>query len=61
MCCIKKQLPGKCYIKNLRGTEDLQSAFDTYQSTISLLTYIERSYEMDDAKILTETKKRTGL
>jgi CHAT domain-containing protein len=36
--------------------EDLKSAFDTYQSTISLLSYIERSYEMDDAKILLKQK-----
>jgi Uncharacterized protein conserved in bacteria len=32
--------------------EDLKAAYDAYESTISLLTYIERSYEMDDAKIL---------
>jgi tetratricopeptide (TPR) repeat protein len=38
--------------------EDLKAAFDTYQSTISLLAYIEKSYEMDDAKIL--LKKNNG-
>jgi len=38
--------------------EDLRAAFDTYQSTISLLAYIEKSYEMDDAKIL--LKKNSG-
>ncbi len=31
---------------------DLRSAYDAYASTISLLSYIERSYETDDAKIL---------
>jgi CHAT domain-containing protein len=36
--------------------EDLRAAYDTYQSTISLLSYIERSYEMDDAKILLKQK-----
>jgi CHAT domain-containing protein len=32
--------------------EDLRSAYDAYASTISLLSYIERSYETDDAKLL---------
>jgi CHAT domain-containing protein len=41
----------KVYRKTLRP-EDLKAAYDTYQSTISLLAYIEKSYEMDDAKIL---------
>jgi CHAT domain-containing protein len=36
--------------------EDLKAAYETYQSTISLLSYIERSYEMDDAKILLKQK-----
>ena len=31
---------------------DLRSAYDAYASTISLLSYIERSYETDDAKLL---------
>jgi CHAT domain-containing protein len=35
---------------------DLRSAFDGYQSAIALLSYIERSYEMDDAKILLKQK-----
>src|SRR5450432_1175727 len=39
--------------------EDLKSAYETYQSTISLLSYIERSYEMDDAKIL--LKQKSGV
>jgi CHAT domain-containing protein/tetratricopeptide (TPR) repeat protein len=41
--------------KNARP-EDLQSAYDAYQSTISLLSYIEKSYEMDDAKLLLKEK-----
>ena len=41
----------KVYRKSLRP-EDLKAAYDTYQSTLSLLAYIEKSYEMDDAKIL---------
>ena len=32
--------------------EDLRSAYYAYASTISLLSYIERSYETDDAKLL---------
>ena len=47
----------KVYRKTLHP-EDLKAAFDTYQSTISLLAYIEKSYEMDDAKIL--LKKNSG-
>jgi CHAT domain-containing protein/Tfp pilus assembly protein PilF len=35
---------------------DLRSANDCYQSAITLLSYIERSYEMDDAKILLKQK-----
>ncbi len=35
---------------------DLLSAYDSYQATISFLHYIERSYEMDDAKILLKQK-----
>ncbi len=42
--------------KKTSRAEDLQSAYDTYQSTLSLLTYIERSYEMDDAKIFLKQK-----
>ena len=41
----------KLYRKTLKP-EDLKAAYDTYQSTLSLLAYIEKSYEMDDAKIL---------
>ncbi len=35
---------------------DLKSANDCYQSAMVLLSYIERSYEMDDAKILLKQK-----
>ncbi len=42
--------------KKTSRPEDLQSAYDTYKSTLSLLTYIERSYEMDDAKIFLKQK-----
>jgi CHAT domain-containing protein len=41
----------KVYRKTLKP-EDLKAAYDTYQSTLSLLAYIEKSFEMDDAKIL---------
>jgi CHAT domain-containing protein/Tfp pilus assembly protein PilF len=47
----------KVYRKTLIP-EDLKAAYDTYQSTLSLLAYIEKSYEMDDAKIL--LKKNSG-
>jgi hypothetical protein len=43
------------YRKTLRP-EDLRAAYDTYQSTLALLAYIEKSYEMDDAKILLKQK-----
>ncbi len=43
------------YQKTSRSA-DLQSAYDTYQTAISLLSYIERSYEMDDAKLLLKQK-----
>jgi CHAT domain-containing protein/Tfp pilus assembly protein PilF len=36
--------------------EDLMASYEAYQSTISLLSYIEKSYEMDDAKILLKQK-----
>ena len=39
------------YLRTKRP-DDLQSAYDAYTSTISLLSYIERSYETDDAKLL---------
>jgi CHAT domain-containing protein len=32
--------------------EDLRSAYDVYASAISLISYIEKSYETDDAKLL---------
>ena len=45
----------KVYQKTSRP-EDLKSAYDADQSAILLLSYIERSYEMDDAKILLKQK-----
>ncbi len=33
-------------------SSDLEAAYSSYMTTLSLLSYIERSYEMDDAKIL---------
>lgn len=52
----KKAIAWELLYKKFSHREDLQSAYDTYQSTLSLLTYIERSYEMDDAKILLKQK-----
>ncbi|MDP4252107.1 MAG: CHAT domain-containing protein [Bacteroidota bacterium] len=52
----KKATAWEMLYKKTMRSQDLQSAFGTYQSTISLLTYIERSYEMDDAKILLKQK-----
>ncbi|HEY4156108.1 MAG TPA: tetratricopeptide repeat protein, partial [Puia sp.] len=52
----KKATAWELQYKKTSRPEDLQSAFDTYQSTLALLTYIERSYEMDDAKILLKQK-----
>jgi CHAT domain-containing protein/tetratricopeptide (TPR) repeat protein len=45
----------KMYDKSANPT-DLSAANDVYQSAIRLLSYIERSYEMDDAKILLKQK-----
>jgi len=45
----------KVYQKTSRP-EDLKAAYDADQSAILLLSYIERSYEMDDAKILLKQK-----
>ena len=38
------------------SSPDLKAAYATYQSTISLLSYIEKSYETDDAKIFLKEK-----
>ena len=54
----KKSLAWELKYRKYRRTEDLKSANDTYQSTIRLLSYIERCYEMDDAKLL--LKKRSS-
>ncbi len=52
----KKASAWEMLYKTTLKPEDLKSAFDAYQSTISLLAYIEKSYEMDDAKILLKQK-----
>jgi len=53
---IKKAAAWELLYKKKSLPEDLKSAFETFQSTISLLSYIEKSYEMDDAKILLKQK-----
>ncbi|HEY4936660.1 MAG TPA: CHAT domain-containing tetratricopeptide repeat protein, partial [Puia sp.] len=53
---VKKASAWEMVYKKTSRPEDLKSAYDTYQSTISFLSYIERSYEMDDAKILLKQK-----
>jgi len=45
------------YKKNL-SEEYLLTSFDAYQSALSLLEYIEKSYDTDDAKILLKKKSR---
>ena len=52
----KKASAWEMVYKKTSRPEDLKAAYDTYQSTISLLSYIERSYEMDDAKIFLKQK-----
>ncbi len=52
----KKATAWKMLYRKSGEGQDLKSALDTYHSTLSLLTYIERSYEMDDAKILLKQK-----
>jgi CHAT domain-containing protein len=53
---VKKATAWEIEYRKTSNPDDLKSAFDTYQSTISLLSYIEKSYEMDDAKILLKQK-----
>jgi CHAT domain-containing protein len=52
----KKASAWEMEYKKTSNPDDLKAAFDTYQSTISFLSYIEKSYEMDDAKILLKQK-----
>jgi CHAT domain-containing protein/Tfp pilus assembly protein PilF len=52
----KKAAAWALLYKKTGRRQDLQAAFDAYKSTLSLLMYIERSYEMDDAKILLKQK-----
>jgi CHAT domain-containing protein len=42
--------------KKTSQPDDLRAAYESYQATISFLSYIEKSYEMDDAKILLKQK-----
>jgi hypothetical protein len=53
---VKKAETWEMEFRKTSKPEDLKSAYDSYQSTIALLSYIERSYEMDDAKILLKQK-----
>src|ERR1700676_5153480 len=53
---VKKGLAWEMEYKKTSSPGDLKAAYETYQSTISLLSYIERSYDMDDAKILLKQK-----
>jgi CHAT domain-containing protein len=53
---VKKASAWEMEYKRTSNPDDLKSAYDSYQSTISFLSYIERSYEMDDAKILLKQK-----
>jgi len=48
---------GKFYEEN-RKEENLLASFDTYTCTLSLLDYIERNLDTDDAKILLKKKSR---
>ena len=52
----KKAMAWEMVYKKTLAPADLQSAYDTYNAMISLLSYIELSYEMDDAKILLKQK-----
>jgi CHAT domain-containing protein len=53
---VKKAHAWEMKYEKTSRPEDLRSAYETYQSTMTLLSYIERSYEMDDAKILLKQK-----
>jgi len=53
---VKKARAWEMVYKKTSSPNDLLAAYNTYQSTISLLSYIEKSYEMDDAKILLKQK-----
>ncbi len=49
---VKKAMAWEMVYENNGRPENLRSAYETYQSTMALLSYIERSYETDDAKLL---------
>jgi CHAT domain-containing protein len=53
---VSKAKAWEMVFKKTSRPEDLKAAYDAYQATISLLVYIERSYEMDDAKIFLKQK-----
>ena len=53
---VRKAKAWEMIYKNTSDPMDLKAAYDTYNAIISLLSYIERSYEMDDAKILLKQK-----
>jgi CHAT domain-containing protein len=53
---VKKASAWEMEYKETSRPDDLKAAYDTYQTTISFLSYIERSYEMDDAKIFLKQK-----
>jgi len=55
---IKKASAWELMFKSSQKAEDLKSAFNSWQAAVSLLSYIERSYASDDAKIL--LKKRSA-
>ena len=53
---VQKSRAWEMVYENSAVKEDLKAAYDSYQSALTLLSYIERSYEMDDSKILLKQK-----
>ena len=54
----KKASVFKLLYKQTRKEEYLLASLNAYNSTLSLLSYIEKSYDTDDAKILLKKKSR---
>ena len=54
----KKALVFELLYKQTRKEEYLLASLNTYNSTLSLLSYIEKSYDTDDAKLLLKKKSR---
>lgn len=54
----KKAMVFHLLYKQTQKEAYLQASLDTYNSTLSLLSYIEKSYDTDDAKILLKKKSR---